>query len=66
MDSCFANSDPFLNLLLSYENNRNKILVVAFYNFPRESSESRCLIFAQQHSKRLTGFPGKPFFMQKN
>lgn len=74
------NSDPFLNLRLSYEiehdpkthrrfiiwcarfhptiekllllneNNRKQILVVAFYIFPRESTESRCLKFAQQHS----------------
>jgi hypothetical protein len=96
-NSCFANSNPFLNLSKSYEiehsakthpkiyfwrarfhlnieklvqsdeNNRKQILVVAFFNFPRESSESRCLISnCAQHSRRLTGFPGKPFFMSKN
>jgi len=65
LQSCFANSNPFLNLPKSYENNRKQILVVAFYNFPRESSESRCLKIAQQHSKRLTGFPVSLFSCQK-
>ncbi|OYX15319.1 MAG: hypothetical protein B7Z16_13460 [Algoriphagus sp. 32-45-6] len=49
---CFVFSNPFLNLLTNYENNRKQILVVAFFNFPRESSESRCLNFAQHISQK--------------
>jgi hypothetical protein len=33
-----------------YENNRKQILVVALFNFPRESSESRCLNLVQHIS----------------
>jgi hypothetical protein len=42
-----AYSKAFLNLWQANENNRKQLLVVAFQNFPRESSESRCLNFAQ-------------------
>ncbi len=44
---CIAYSKAFLNLYQANENNRKQLLVVAFQFFPWESSESRCLNFAQ-------------------
>ena len=54
---CIAYSKAFLNLHQANENNRKQLLVVAFQFFPRESSESRCLNFAQHIPQKAYWFP---------
>jgi hypothetical protein len=48
----------------TYEDNSKQILVVAFFFFPIESSESSCLKIVKNTIIEAYWISGKPFFMK--